>query len=78
MLDGKLPTSNADLDAMRLIEAFKFAYGERTHLGDHMYVDTSEVSSSCPKNNNSIRFDNNIGHLRFLDFKKSHVGYVYE
>jgi len=44
ILDGQLPTSNADLDAVRLVEAFKFAYGERSHLGDHMFVDTSEVS----------------------------------
>jgi len=77
-LDGQLPTSNAELDAVRLVEAFKFAYGERTHLGDHMFVDTSEVSSSSPKNNNSIRLDNNVCHLRSLDFKKSHFGYVHE
>uniref|UniRef100_A0A2H8TL05 Gamma-glutamyltranspeptidase 1 n=1 Tax=Melanaphis sacchari TaxID=742174 RepID=A0A2H8TL05_9HEMI len=42
-LDGKLPSPNANLDAVRLVEAFKFAYGERSHLGDHMFVDTSEI-----------------------------------
>ncbi|XP_026812485.1 glutathione hydrolase 1 proenzyme-like isoform X2 [Rhopalosiphum maidis] len=42
-LDGLLPTPNVELDAVRLVEAFKFAYGERSHLGDHIFVDTSEI-----------------------------------
>lgn len=43
LLDGMLPAPTVGLDAVRLVEAFKFAYGERSHLGDHMFVDTSEV-----------------------------------
>lgn len=42
-MDGILPASNAGLDAHRFVEAFKFAYGERTHLGDHRFVNVSEV-----------------------------------
>ncbi|XP_050429822.1 scoloptoxin SSD14-like isoform X2 [Adelges cooleyi] len=43
VLDGKLPAPNGGLDAHRLVEAFKFAYGERTHLGDHNYVNVSQI-----------------------------------
>lgn len=43
ILDGILPAPTAGLDAHRMIEAFKFAYGERTHLGDHQFVNVSEV-----------------------------------
>ncbi|CAH1711156.1 unnamed protein product [Aphis gossypii] len=43
VLDGLLPASNAGLDAHRMVEAFKFGYGERTHLGDHKFVDVSEI-----------------------------------
>lgn len=46
ILDGKLPASNAGLDAIWLIEAFKFAYGEKSHLGDHMFSDSSKVNLS--------------------------------
>jgi len=60
-LDGLLPTPNVELDAVRFVEAFKFAYGERSHLGDHIFVDTSEVSLSFLNMNNSIRLDNNVG-----------------
>lgn len=43
ILDGMLPTPNAGLNAVRLMEAFKFAYGERSQLGDHMFVNASRV-----------------------------------
>lgn len=43
ILDGMLPAPDAGLDAHRLVEAFKFAYGERSHLGDKNFVDVSEV-----------------------------------
>ncbi|XP_060862732.1 glutathione hydrolase 1 proenzyme-like isoform X3 [Metopolophium dirhodum] len=43
VLDGMLPAPNAGLDAHRLVEAFKFGYGERTHLGDHTFVDVSQI-----------------------------------
>lgn len=43
ILDGILPAPNAGLDAHRLVEAFKFGYGERTHLGDHKFVNVSQV-----------------------------------
>lgn len=43
ILDGKLPAPNAGLDAHRLVEAFKFGYGERSRLGDHKFVDINEV-----------------------------------
>ncbi|XP_050439961.1 scoloptoxin SSD14-like [Adelges cooleyi] len=43
VLDRKLPSRNASLDAHHLVEAFKFGYGERTHLGDHNYVDVSQI-----------------------------------
>lgn len=43
ILDGMLPAPDAGLDAHRLVEAFKFAYGERTYLGDHRFVNVSKV-----------------------------------
>ncbi|XP_050543871.1 scoloptoxin SSD14-like isoform X2 [Daktulosphaira vitifoliae] len=43
VLDGKLPASNDGLNAQRIIEAFKFAYGERTHLGDKNFVNVTEI-----------------------------------
>jgi len=43
ILDGILPAPSAGLDAHRLVEAFKFGYGERTHLGDHKFVNVSQV-----------------------------------
>ncbi|XP_026810361.1 glutathione hydrolase 1 proenzyme-like isoform X2 [Rhopalosiphum maidis] len=46
ILDGILPAPNAGLDAHRLVEAFKFGYGERTHLGDHKFVNVSQMSDN--------------------------------
>ncbi|XP_060862916.1 scoloptoxin SSD14-like [Metopolophium dirhodum] len=43
VLDGMLPAPNAGLDAHRLVEAFKFGYGERTHLADHKFVNVSQI-----------------------------------
>jgi len=43
ILDGILPAPNPGLDAHRLVEAFKFGYGERTHLGDHNFVNVSRI-----------------------------------
>lgn len=48
ILDGLLPAPNAGLDAHRLIEAFKFGYGERSRLGDHKFVNVSEVRLGPP------------------------------
>lgn len=48
ILDGILPAPNAGLDAQRLVEAFKFGYGERTHLGDHEFVNVSRVWTATP------------------------------
>ncbi|XP_025200825.1 glutathione hydrolase 1 proenzyme-like isoform X1 [Melanaphis sacchari] len=43
ILDGILPAPNPGLDAHRLVEAFKFGFGERTHLGDHNFVNVSQI-----------------------------------
>lgn len=43
VLDGILPAPDAALDAHRLVEAFKYGYAERTHLGDHKFVNVSQV-----------------------------------
>jgi len=43
VLDGLLPAPNEGLDAHRIVEAFKFGYGERTQLGDAMFVNVSAV-----------------------------------
>lgn len=43
ILDGILPAKNASLDAHRFIEACKYGYGERSHLGDRNFVDVSNV-----------------------------------
>lgn len=43
VLDGLLPAPNPGLDAQRIVEAFKFGYGERSYLGDHKFVNVSGV-----------------------------------
>ncbi|VVC34645.1 Hypothetical protein CINCED_3A012630 [Cinara cedri] len=43
VLDGILPAPNAGLDAHRIVEAFKYGYAERTHLGDHRFVNVSQI-----------------------------------
>lgn len=43
LLDGILPAPDVGLDAHRLVEAFKYGYAERTHLGDHKFVNVSQV-----------------------------------
>ncbi|KAE9545004.1 hypothetical protein AGLY_000547 [Aphis glycines] len=43
ILDGILPAPNPGLDAHRFVEAFKFGFGERTHLGDHNFTNVSEI-----------------------------------
>lgn len=43
VLDGILPAPDASLDAHRLVEAFKFGFGERSRLADHKFVDPKEV-----------------------------------
>ncbi|KAE9545643.1 hypothetical protein AGLY_001186 [Aphis glycines] len=43
VLDGLLPAPNEGLDAHRIVEAFKFGYGERTQLGDAMFVNVSAI-----------------------------------
>lgn len=43
ILEGILPAPNAALDAQRMVEAFKFGFGERSQLGDHKFVNISEV-----------------------------------
>jgi len=43
ILDGILPAPDVGLAEHRLEEAFKFGYGERSHLGDHQFVNVSQV-----------------------------------
>ncbi|XP_025415855.1 glutathione hydrolase 1 proenzyme-like isoform X2 [Sipha flava] len=43
ILDGMLPAPDAGLDAHRLVEAFKFGFGERSRLGDSKFVKVSEI-----------------------------------
>lgn len=43
ILDGLLPTADAGVDAQRVVEAFKFAFGLRSLLGDPNFQDMAEV-----------------------------------
>lgn len=43
IMEGLLPAPNPSLDAHRMIEAFKYGYAERTLLGDHKFINVSEV-----------------------------------
>lgn len=43
VLEGILPAPDRGLNAHRLVEAFKYGYAERTHLGDHRFVNVSGV-----------------------------------
>ncbi|XP_022163024.1 gamma-glutamyltranspeptidase 1-like [Myzus persicae] len=63
VLDGMLPAPSPGLEAHRLVEAFKFGYGERTHLGDHKFVNVSQIFDKVKSDGyiNKIRsqiFDN--------------------
>jgi len=79
ILDGMLPAPDAGLDAHRMVEAFKFAYGERSHLGDHRFVNVSDVRfirlTSVNRLNIRLRFDfedlrsRTVGRLRKYDPK---------
>ncbi|XP_025200748.1 glutathione hydrolase 1 proenzyme-like isoform X1 [Melanaphis sacchari] len=57
ILDGILPSPDTRLDAHRFVEAFKFGFGERTHLGDHKFVDVSRIYDKVKSDSyiNSIR-----------------------
>ncbi|XP_026813149.1 glutathione hydrolase 1 proenzyme-like isoform X1 [Rhopalosiphum maidis] len=57
ILDGILPAPDARLDAHRFVEAFKFGFGERTHLGDHKFVDVSQIYNKVKSDSyiNSVR-----------------------
>ncbi|XP_025416058.1 glutathione hydrolase 1 proenzyme-like isoform X2 [Sipha flava] len=57
ILDGLIPAPNPGLEAHRFIEAFKFGYGERTHLGDHKFVNVSSIYNKVNSDSyiNSIR-----------------------
>ncbi|XP_025191906.1 glutathione hydrolase 1 proenzyme-like [Melanaphis sacchari] len=57
VLDGLLPAPNAGLDAHRLVEAFKFGYAERAHLGDHKFVNVSGIY-------NNVKSDSYIDKIR--------------
>lgn len=54
LLDGIIPAENEALFTQRMTEAFKFAYGARSHLGDHRFVDTTQVCSSIEPVSNKI------------------------
>ncbi|VVC34642.1 Hypothetical protein CINCED_3A025773 [Cinara cedri] len=43
VLEGLWPAPSPGLDAHRLVEAFKYGYAERTHLGDHKFVNVSQI-----------------------------------
>ncbi|CAI6343242.1 unnamed protein product [Macrosiphum euphorbiae] len=56
ILDGILPAPDIGLDAHRFVEAFKFGFGARTHLGDHKFVNVSQIYDKVK----SDRYFNNI------------------
>ncbi|XP_025200868.1 glutathione hydrolase 1 proenzyme-like [Melanaphis sacchari] len=57
VLDGILPAPDVGLDEHRLVEAFKFGYGERSHLGDHQFIDVSQIY-------NKVKSDSYIKSIR--------------
>jgi len=57
ILDGILPAPDARLDAHRFVEAFKFGFGERTHLGDHKFVDVTQVIIKMSNTFNTSMFE---------------------
>uniref|UniRef100_A0A2H8TUN5 Gamma-glutamyltranspeptidase 1 n=2 Tax=Melanaphis sacchari TaxID=742174 RepID=A0A2H8TUN5_9HEMI len=60
VLDGLLPAPNAGLDAHRLVEAFKFGYGERTHLGDHKFINVSQIFNKVKSDSYIKKIQNKI------------------
>ncbi|XP_060842149.1 scoloptoxin SSD14-like [Rhopalosiphum padi] len=57
ILDGILPAPDVGLDEHRLVEAFKFGYGERSHLGDHQFINVSQIY-------NKVKSDSYIESIR--------------
>lgn len=75
ILDGLWPAPNVGLAAHRMIEAFKFGYGQRSRLGDHKFVNISEVRLGRPRPDPygaSVLFYKQS--LRFPGVRESHVG----
>lgn len=46
ILEGLLPAANEILNIHRITEAFKFAYGMRSRLGDPYFVNITDVSNN--------------------------------
>ncbi|KAJ9582225.1 hypothetical protein L9F63_003435, partial [Diploptera punctata] len=44
ILDGFIPTKNTITNFQRIIETFKYGYGQRTHFGDPKFVDSKTIS----------------------------------
>lgn len=72
ILDGMLPAPDAGLDAHRLVEAFKFGFGERSRLGDSRFVDVSKVCISFGKTDME-----SIKTTCFVDLRKSEIGQLH-